>query len=444
MARVRSELHATVVSGIAMAIGLTTLSSGVAFAGDINYRSFSASAAIGPPAEAFAAKLQNVTRTALGAAGEIHFVKLPGLPAIPPQFAGDIVSAVAAGQTGGGFDAAYISGGDLNRAWGFLYNSGVPFGPTFDEFVGFLYGKSVDNGQRSGLDLVQDILEASRRNIVALPIVGSPEQLSGYFPEPMETVHGHRGIGLAGLCQEHWVLRYLPPGENVIGIACDQLVAAGAIPRKNISFIAAVPGGGSLVDGLINGTLNGFEFATPLDDVSQLFNTPNNPGNSGARFVHTPGWQQQFLITWMIVNKQTWMAMSPAQQLLMQTVARDHVLSSYAENMRQQGAALDTILGSNRHDGDRGDNIVQSTWPVRDQARLRNATIRFLNARADDASLPSADRADYTRILEALRLYVRANDHYWDHREVNPQLRFEDWANPRGECWEAHCEPHRY
>ena len=161
MARVRSGLHATVMSGIALAIGLTTLSSGVAVAGDINYRSFSASAAIGPPAEAFAAKLQNVTRTALGAAGEIHFVKLPGLPAIPPQFAGDIVSAVAAGQTGGGFDAAYISGGDLNRAWGFIYNSGVPFGPTFDEFVGFLYGKSVDNGQRSGLDLVQDILEAS-------------------------------------------------------------------------------------------------------------------------------------------------------------------------------------------------------------------------------------------------------------------------------------------
>lgn len=441
MARVRCGLHATVASGIALAIGLTTLSSHVAFAGDINYRSFSASAAIGPPAEAFAAKLQNVTRTALGAAGEIHFVKLPGIPAIPPQFGGDIVSAVAAGQAGGGFDAAYISGGDLNRAWGFLYNSGVPFGPTFDEFIGFLYGKSVDNGQRSGLDLVQDILEASRRNIVALPIVGSPEQLSGYFPEPMESAGGHRGIGLAGLCQQHWVLRYLPPGENVIGMACDALVASGAIPRKNISFIAAIPGGGSLVDGLMNGTLNGFEFATPLDDVSQLFNTPNNPGTAGARFVHTPGWQQQFLITWMIVNKQTWMAMSPAQQLLMQTVARDHVMSSYAENMRQQGAMLQTILDANKHDGDRENNLVLTRWPIRDQVRLRNATIRFLNARASDTALPGADRADYTRILEALRLYVRANDRYWDHREVNPMLRFEDWTNNAGECWEARCEP---
>ncbi|HEY6177530.1 MAG TPA: hypothetical protein VIX73_23900 [Kofleriaceae bacterium] len=443
MARVRRGLSAAAGGGIACAIALTALSSHVAFAGDINYRSFSASAAIGPPAEAFAAKLQNVTRTALGGAGEVHFVKLAGLPAIPAQFAGDIVSAVAAGQTGGGFDAAYISGGDLNRAWGFIFNSGVPFGPTFDEFVGFLYGKSIDNGQKTGLDLVQELLETERRNVVAIPIVGSPEQLSGYFAAPMGDVHGHRGIGLAGLCQQHWVLRYLPPGENVIGLACDDLVARGAIPRKNISFIAAVPGGGSLIEAVMNGTLNGFEFATPLDDVSQLFNTPNNPGTVGIRYVHTPGWQQQFLITWMIINKQVWGSLSPAQQLLAQTVARDHVLSSYGENMRQQGAALQFILDANKNDADRDNDMVLVRWPMHDQVRLRDATIRFLNARADDAALSTGDRADYVRVLEALRLYVHASDRYWDHREVDPSMRFEDWANRLGECWEGKRDARR-
>ncbi|HMG11645.1 MAG TPA: hypothetical protein VK571_00585 [Gemmatimonadaceae bacterium] len=441
MATVRLGWRATAARGIACAIALTAWTSQVAFADDIKYRSFSASAAIGPPAEAFAAKLQTVTTTALGAAGEVHFTKLPGTPAIPPQFAGDIVSAVAAGEAAGGFDAAYISGGDLNRTWGFLYNSGVPFGPSFDEFLGFLYGKSVDSGQKTGLELVQDILELEHRNVVAIPIVGSPEQVSGYFLEPMETVRGHRGIGLVGLCQKPWTLRYLPPGENVLNLACDDLVASGRIAHKNIAFIQAVPGGGSLIDAVQAGTLQGFEFATPLDDVSQLFNTSTNPGTLGLRFVHAPGWQQQFLITWMIINKTAWSSLSPAQQILIQTVARDHVLSSYAENVRQQGAALQLILGVNRNDGDRGDNIVLSRWPIRDQVRLRNATIRFLNARAEDAALPALDRADYTRILEALRLYVRANDDYWDHRQVNPLLRFEDWANPAGECWEATCEP---
>jgi len=37
--------------------------------------------------------------------------------------------------------------------------SGVPFGPTFDEFVGFLYGKSIGNGQQTGLELVQELLD---------------------------------------------------------------------------------------------------------------------------------------------------------------------------------------------------------------------------------------------------------------------------------------------
>jgi TRAP-type mannitol/chloroaromatic compound transport system substrate-binding protein len=443
MARSRFGQSAAAGGGIACAIAFTALTSHVALAGDINYRSFSASAAIGPPADAFAAKLQNVTSTAMGAAGEVHFVKLPGVPAIPAQFAGDIVSAVAAGQAAGGFDAAYISGSDLNRAWGFIYNSGVPFGPAFDEFIGFLYGKSVDNGQKTGLDLVQEMLDLEQRNVVAIPIVGSPEQMSGYFPEPMDSVHGHPGIGLAGLCQQPWTLRYLPPGENVLSQACDDLVASGKIPHKNISFIEAVPGGGSLIDAVMAGTLNGFEFATPLDDVSQLFNTANNPGTVGLRYVHTPGWQQQFLITWMVINKQVWSSLSAGQQILIQTVARDHVISSYGENMRQQGSALQVILDANKHDADPDNDMVMVRWPMRDQMRLRDATIRFLNARSDDPALPAGDRADYARILEALRVYVHANDHYWDHRQVNPSLRFEDWANRGGECWEAKCEPQR-
>lgn len=443
MARARSGLRVAAGGGFAGAIALTALTSHVALAGDINFRSFSASAAIGPPAEAFAAKLQNVTRTALGAAGEVHFVKLAGTPATPKQFSGDIIAAVAAGQSGGGFDAAYTSGSELNKTWGFIYNSGVPFGPTFDEFIGFLYGKSVGNGQKAGLDLVQDSFDLRGRGVVAIPIVGSPEQLSGYFFEPMDNVPGHKGIGLAGLCQRQWVLRYLPPGENVISLACDDLVASHKIPRKNLSFVQAIPGGGSLVDAVLAKTLHGFEFATPLDDVSQLFSTANNPGTAGIRYVHTPGWQQQFLITWMIINKSVWSALTPAQQIMIHTVAREHVISSYAENLRQQGAALQVIMDANKNDKNPENDLVMARWPQRDQIRLRDATIRFLNARADDQSLPANDRDDYVKILDALRLYVHANDPYWDNRQVATSLRFEDWAARVGDCWKQKCEPSR-
>lgn len=410
-----------------------------ALADTIRFRSFSASAAMGPPAVAFADKLDSLTTTVLGSQGEVHFVALPGTPAVPAQFAGDVVASVGAGEAGGGFDAAYSSGGDLNKTWGFIYNSGVPFGPTFDEFVGFLYGKSVD-GQHTGLELVQSILDANHKNVVVLPIVGGSEQLSGYFKEPIGDSNGHRGIGLDGLCEKNWTLRYLPPAENILNIACDDMVESGRIHRKKLNFIQAVPGGGSLNDAVAAGTIDGFEFATPLDDVSQVFSTPNNPGTQGLRFVHAPGWQQQFLITWMIINKTVWNRMTPAQQALVQTTARDSVLTSYGMNMQQQGAALQTILDANKGDHDPSNDMVLSTWGTRDQIKLRNATIKFLNARITDASLPAADRKDYNTILEALRRYVRANDKYWDHRDVKTQLRFEDWANQLGQCWEESCE----
>jgi hypothetical protein len=394
---------------------------------ELRFRSFSPSAAIGPPALEYAAKLQRLSSLVLGEGGALRFTALPGVPPIPPAFGGDVVAAVAAGASGGGFDAAYTSGSELNKAWGFLYNSGFPFGPTFDEFLGFLYGKSLADG-RTGLELAQALLE--KRGVVAFPIVGSPEQLSGYFPEPIGDAPGARGIGLAGLCQKRWTLRYLPPGENVLEQACSDLVAQGAIPAKALGFIAAIPGGGSLVQAVKSGALQGFEFATPLDDVSQLFQGQENPGTVGVRYVHLPGWQQQFLVTWMLVNRAAWDALTPAQQALAQSVARDHLVSSYGENLRQQGPALAKILGANRTGGDAAHGLVLVEWPARDQQLLRDATFRFLTARGSDPRLPAQDRADFVTVRDALRAYVQAGDFYWDRRAVPTQLRFEGWLTP--------------
>src|SRR5512138_2458176 len=99
-----------------------------ALAIDIAYRNFSGSAGLGPPGDAYATKMLSITTTTLGAGNEVRFVRLPGTPAIPSQFGGSIIRAVEAGSAGGGFDAAYNSGSELNPAWGFIYNSGVPFG----------------------------------------------------------------------------------------------------------------------------------------------------------------------------------------------------------------------------------------------------------------------------------------------------------------------------
>ncbi|HXU74116.1 MAG TPA: hypothetical protein VN947_32590 [Polyangia bacterium] len=425
MMNLRSLVRALLVCAV-------LLSSRSSHAVDIAYRSFTTSATMGPQAAQFANKLAALTAVALGA-NRVRFVPLSGTPAIPPQFGGRILAAVAAGAAAGGFDAAYISGTDLDKAWGFIFNSGVPFGPDFDEFIGFLYGKSI-NGTSSGLDLVQWMLDAHQSNVVVLPIVASSEQLSGYFPLPIgDNDAHHRGIGLAGLCEQSWTLRYLPPAEYAIDKACDNLVAVHAIASKNIRFIEAVPGAGSLVGAVKSGQLQGFEFATPLDDVSQLWVGADNPATVGVRFVHAPGWQQQFLITWMVVNKDVWNTLSPGQQAMAASVARDHVLSSYSESMQQQGDALRHILSTNG--AGRDEQMVLSEWPERDLERLSIATNQILNERTRDPSLPSEDRQELATVLELLRAYVHANNRYWNVRGIRPQMRFEQWRGPTGQPW---------
>lgn len=405
---------------------------------EITFRSFGDSAAIGPPADAYAAKLADLSSIALGKDGQVRFAKAVPTPAVPKDFK-NILAAVAAGGPlagGKGFDAAYISGSDLNPAWGFMYNSGVPFGPTFDEFIGFLYGKSVD-GTTTGLDLLQELLDKRGRNVVAVPIVGSSEQGSGYFMKPVGDAGPTPGIGLAGLCQQSWTFRYLPPAQYVLDGACDALVADGSIPKKSIGFVAAVAGKGSLVKAVADNQIQAYEFATPLDDMSQLFGLPEgNPGTAGTRYLHFPGWHQQFLVTYMLINRRVWGMMSPAQQALVMSVGRDHVISSYGENLRQQGAKLREILSANANDPDPAHGMVLVQWPPADLARLRDATIRFLDARVSDGKLGEQDREDYARILEALRVYVSGNNGYWKIRDVPAAFRFQGWRGPDGRSWD--------
>jgi hypothetical protein len=407
---------------------------------EISFRSFSDSSAIGPPADDYAAKLQSISTVVLGEAGQVKFIKYKPTPAIPGAFK-DIMAAVSAGGPlagGTGFDAAYISGSELNPAWGFMYNSGIPFGPNFDEFIGFLFGKSIDDGAARGIDLLQRTLDNNGKNVVAVPIVGSSQQGSGYFMMPVGDAGSIPGIGLAGLCQQSWTFRYLPPAQFVLDRACDNLVKGGVIPKKNIKFITAIAGGGSLVKAVTDGHIQAYEFATPLDDVSQLFGLPEgNPGTVGTRYLHFPGWHQQFLITYMIINKSVWNKMSPAQQALVVSVGRDHVLSSYGENLRQQGAKLKQILTANDNDGIAENDLVLVHWPESDLALLKDATIQFLNARASDAKLSEQDRNDYGKILESLRKYVSSNNGYWKVREVPNHLRFQGWYDPDGkQSWD--------
>mgnify|MGYP001578690463 CR=1 FL=1 len=95
-------------AAVAVFVCATLLAAQSVLALDISFRSFSNWAAIGPPADEYAAKLLSLSTTTLGKAGEVKFTKYAPTPAIPKEFK-NIVAAVGAGGPlagGTGFAAA--------------------------------------------------------------------------------------------------------------------------------------------------------------------------------------------------------------------------------------------------------------------------------------------------------------------------------------------------
>ncbi|MBI5510828.1 MAG: hypothetical protein HY903_18870 [Deltaproteobacteria bacterium] len=338
-------------------------------------------------------------------------------------------------------DAAYDNGGVLNSVWGFVYNS-TPFGLEFEDMVRFLY-------EGGGLALAQSLLDGRGLNVKILPVVGSNPQGSGYFKAPIGKVkcHGERdckeveGIGLEGLCQTGWIFRYLPPAQDVVARACNQLVAEGVIPAKNISFVASIPGQ-TVLRSVQLGTVTAFEFATALDDydpptagagffppltASPIPSTSQNPGHKGLRFAHYPSWHQPFFTGYILLNKSAvWDALTPEQQTAVENAAHDALIESFGASGSAQCGALANILDHNDGqvqldlngnpilvDGEPvSADMVLTQWPKDALVRLQAATQAHLEALKGGA-IPTADQAEYAIVLAALRSFMADTGFQW-------------------------------
>ncbi|HEX7505871.1 MAG TPA: hypothetical protein VF550_03805 [Polyangia bacterium] len=348
------------------------------------------------------------------------------------------------GIDGDGRDAAYDSGTSLNPVWGFVFNSSIPFGLSFDRMVEFLY----DDG---GLALAQSLVDARGLNVKLLPVVGSTPQTSGYFKHPIgdakcqsdSDCKRETPIGLEGLCQAGWVWRYLPPAQNVLDGACAQLVSEGVIPSKNISFVASIAGQ-SVLRSVQLGAITAFEFATALDDYdpppagtgffpplsteNPVPSTSQNPGHRGLRFAHFPSWHQPFFIGWLMVNKTSvWNNLAPESQVAIEQAAKDALAESQSSSKSLQCKALKNILQHN--DGQvqlqlNGTPLVVNgktvsadiklaEWPDAALDRLKTATDVYLELLKGGTS-PTPDQLEYRTVIAAHRSYMQQINYVWD------------------------------
>lgn len=344
---------------------------------------------------------------ALGPGKAVRFTRVAGPAAVP-----DVATATS--------EAAYVAGGSLDPVWGFVFNS-VPFGPGFRPMVDFIQAGG-------GMQLANRILAERQVDVHALPVVGSPAQMSGYFKRPVGvpecTDEGDEGcaadgegIGMEGLCAEAWTLRYLPPAETIVDLSCDRLGG----PRR-LEFVQAIPGGSEYLPAIQQGAIDGLEFATPFDDLDAarggFFLNADSPAGSdgrnaadvGLRFAHYPAWHQPFYLGWMVLNRsEVWDRLDDEQRAALEEAAREAVVESYAASSSVQCEALEQIL--TLADGDASatapssSRVVLTRWRDADLERLKQATIAWLQdgAGSEPGSPP---RAEFERVIAALQEHL--------------------------------------
>jgi TRAP-type mannitol/chloroaromatic compound transport system substrate-binding protein len=341
------------------------------------------------------------------------------------------------GIDGDGRDAAYDTGGSLNPTWGLFFLSMAPFHLGYRQTLDWLY-------EGGGLELAQSLIDARNLNVKIIPVLSSNPQVAGHFKAPVgraecdgeAACEATPGVGMAGVCTSGWTLRFLPPGQNILDRACDDMVTDGSIPTKNLSFVNAISGLSNLA-AIQSGAVTGFEQATPMDDRALFYPDPGpapvplslqNPGHKGLRFLHFPSWHQPFLLGFVMLNESAlWDVLSHSQQRAIERAGRDALRESFETSESVQCERLRELLGFN----DGQPQLDAAGQPILDAsgeavpadlhlARYDRASLRRL-ARATDAYLdslrggdsPTLEQLEYRQVHDSILAYERDTRFRW-------------------------------
>jgi len=208
----------------------------------------------------------------------------------------DVFDAVAAGEVDVGWtSAAFLL--EKDSAFGFFV--GLPFGPRTSEYLGWIYhggGQELMNELFGGYEVVPMVC-----GVLAA-------EGGGWFRKEINTLADLKGMKI----------RFTGLGGNV-------LRKLGADPQSLA--------GGEVFNGLRNGTLDGTEFSTPINDLRFGF-------YKVAPHYYLPGWHQPFTALLMVFHRKAWERLSEAQQAMVETVCGDNIQDSMAEGEAQQPFAL--------------------------------------------------------------------------------------------------------
>lgn len=178
--------------------------------------------------------------------------------------------------------------------------SSVPFGPGSSEYLGWmLYG--------GGADLMNERLH-SQYNVHSEICGVSPPETAGWYRNEINSVEDLQGMRM----------RFFGLGARVM---------------QSLGVDTQLLPGGEIYAALERGTIDAAEFSFPVVDESAGF-------YQVAQYNYFPGWHQQATLHELIINLDTWNAMTEGQQALIQTVCRGNITDMIAESEAVNSAAL--------------------------------------------------------------------------------------------------------
>ena len=210
----------------------------------------------------------------------------------------EILEAVSKGHIQAGYAAPAFWMGKVPAAP--IFGS-VPFGPEGPEYMAWMF-------KGDGLKLWQEAYDKAGYNVKVFPIILCPPETSGWYAKEIRTPADFKGIKM----------RFYGLGGSVIeklGASATMLPPAEIFPA------------------LEKGAIDAAEFSSPYVDVSQGF-------YKVVKYNYFPGWHQQTSIHELIINKDVWNKLSPADQALIELGVRASLLQTQAIGEGSQGAVI--------------------------------------------------------------------------------------------------------
>ncbi len=235
-----------------------------------------------------------------------------------------------------------------------LYGS-IPFGPDATKYLSWI-------NQGGGLELWRELYADS--NVVPMACGAIISEAGGWYREAITGPEDLDGLTF-----------------RIGGLGGRILEKVGAVP-------ASLPAGETYL-ALETGRLDGTELSFPAIDVSVGFHRV-------APYYYFPGWHQPSGLIELLVNADTWAAMSQAERLLIETACAATNIWSIEYASVIQAEALATL---------EADGAIVRRYPDSVLDALRTAAIEVYAEAAEQDAM-------FARVLESYRSFSRTYEAY--------------------------------